>query len=107
MQEMWIFAMIVLALGIVIGGVAGWVVGQRISSSQLLKELARAQGKIDRMINNRVETGDIWLCGGEGTLRDVYHLRESCGLTGNKRAAPMTKKTVCKGCVKQVISTWQ
>ncbi len=105
MQEFWLFSMIVLALGIVIGGVAGFVVGKRISSNLLRKELARAQSKIDRIINNRVDTGDIWLCGGEGTLRDIYHLRESCGLTG-KRAAPMTKKTLCKGCVKVVISTW-
>ena len=98
MQEFWTLVCIVLGLGFVIGVCAGLAIGRNCSSSKLRKEMARTQSRIDVAINKRVDRGDIWLCESRG----VYHLRDACSLTG-RRTAPMTKKTLCKGCVKDSI----
>jgi hypothetical protein len=89
---------IVLGLGFVIGACAGLAIGKNCSSSKHRKEMARAQRRIDVAINKRVDHGDIWLCESRG----VYHLRDGCSLAGN-RTAPMIKKTLCKGCMKDSI----
>ena len=97
MDEFWTLLCLVLGLGFLIGVGLGCFIGRQSGASKHRKELAKLQSRVDLAINQRVEAGDVWLC--DGSRQDIYHLRETCSLTG-RRLVPMSKKTMCKGCMK-------
>ena len=97
MDEFWTLLCLVLGLGFLIGVCLGCFIGRQSCASKHRKELAKFQSRVDLAINHEVKAGDVWLC--DGSRKDMNHLRETCFLTG-RRLVPMSKKSICKGCIK-------
>jgi hypothetical protein len=99
MDEFWLFFLVVLVVGCLLGNCSGFFIGQRYRSTQERQDMHRRHDKLVALETSVMEKGDIFHC---TRARDIYHLTPNCGKTGGK-SEPMNKRSLCRGCLKEYL----